>query len=354
MSRVLTYNEIDQEQWNALVRDSATGTWFQTPEAYAFFASMPDLFRPFVVAVERISGLEVSGLAGVCVGYVTKEKNAVKQFFTRRAIIIGGPALADDATEEEVIALMTAIREQPILNPSLKGRTSNHPSLQGRDGKRLLSPIYIETRNLNDYSRWKEAFEKAGFDYMPHLNFHIDPRVDNLSSNRKRQIRHAKGLVVSGLAVSEEEIREWYEILRELYRTKVKTPLWPEEFFLEAYRQGVGTFMMVKHNNRVIGGSMLVMGKEGTTYEWYACGQNRVYKDQHPSVMATWAGIQWAKEQGYTRYDMMGAGKPDEEYGVRDFKAEFGGEKVEHGRFVCVQRPLLYRLGTWAVSLMKG
>ena len=353
MSRVLTYNEIDQEQWNALVRDSATGTWFQTPEAYAFFASMPDLFRPFVVAVERISGLEVRGLEGVCVGYVTKEKSAVKQYFTRRAIIIGGPALADDATEEEVIALMTAIKNLSFTHSLI------HSFIQ--------SPIYIETRNLNDYSRWKEAFEKAGFDYMPHLNFHIDPRVDNLSENRRRQVRQSnaeieiienknnKNTACADINIENENtIREWYEILRELYRTKVKTPLWPEEFFLEAYRQGVGTFMMVKHNNRVIGGSMLVKGKEGTTYEWFACGQNRVYKDQHPSVMATWAGIQWAKEQGCTRYDMMGAGKPDEEYGVRDFKAEFGGEKVEHGRFVCVRKPLLYKLGTWAVSLMKG
>ena len=345
---IRTYEEIDKREWKALVEKSSTGTWFQTPEAYAFFASMPDLFHPFVVAVERISGLEVSGLAGVCAGYVTKEKSAVKQFFTRRAIIIGGPALADDATEEEVLLLLEWIK--------------------GLEFRGLEAPIYIETRNLNDYSRWKGAFEKAGFDYMPHLNFHIDPRVDNLSENRRRQVRQSnaeieiienknknnKNTAYADINIENENtIREWYEILRELYRTKVKTPLWPKEFFLEAYRQGVGTFMMVKHNNRVIGGSMLVMGKEGTTYEWYACGQNRVYKDQHPSVMATWAGIQWAKEQGCTRYDMMGAGKPDEEYGVRDFKAEFGGEMVEHGRFLCVQRPLLYRIGTILVKTIK-
>ncbi|MCR5533532.1 MAG: hypothetical protein K6F10_06600 [Paludibacteraceae bacterium] len=31
---------------------SATGTWFQTPEAYGFYESLPELFRPFVVAVK--------------------------------------------------------------------------------------------------------------------------------------------------------------------------------------------------------------------------------------------------------------------------------------------------------------
>jgi hypothetical protein len=51
-------------------------------------------------------------LRGVCVGYVTVERNRLKQYFTRRAIIFGGPALADDATSEEVETLMKAVRNQ--------------------------------------------------------------------------------------------------------------------------------------------------------------------------------------------------------------------------------------------------
>jgi lipid II:glycine glycyltransferase (peptidoglycan interpeptide bridge formation enzyme) len=50
----------------------------------------------------------------------------------------------------------------------------------------------------------------------------------------------------------------------------------------------------------------------------------------------------------------MGAGKPDEPYGVRDFKAEFGGELVERGRFLCIRKPLLYKIGTLGVKWLKG
>ena len=39
---------------------------------------------------------------------MTVEKNPIKQFLTRRAIIVGGPALVDDATDEEVEMLMKA------------------------------------------------------------------------------------------------------------------------------------------------------------------------------------------------------------------------------------------------------
>jgi lipid II:glycine glycyltransferase (peptidoglycan interpeptide bridge formation enzyme) len=50
---------------------------------------------------------------------------------------------------------------------------------------------------------------------------------------------------------------------------------------------------------------------------------------------------------------MMGAGKPDESYGVRDFKAKFGGQLVEHGRFQIVLSPLLYEIGKMGVKMMK-
>ena len=354
--KILTYKEIDRTEWGRLVRESETGTWFQSPEAYEFFASMPELFEPFVFGIQP-SAISHQTLRGVCVGYVTRERNRLRQFFTRRAIILGGPVLSDNITEEEVYELMSAVRKQlKILDFRLKIF----------DG-----PIYIETRNFNDYSRWKGAFERAGFGYKKHLNFHVDctdeeAMWERLSENRKRQIRKGERLSVIGDGLREEDIIEWYGILEKLYRTKVKTPLWPVEFFLEAYRQGIGKFLLVKHNNHVIGGSMVVVWKGlpvtgyglreerlGTVYEWFECGMNAEYKEQYPSVMATWAGMQLAHETGCKRYDMMGAGEPGVPYGVRDFKSEFGGTMVEHGRWLCVCKPWLYRIGKLVVKLMK-
>jgi hypothetical protein len=356
--RIVTYDEIDRAEWGKLVRESETGTWFQSPEAYVFFASMPDLSEPFCIAVEQVSELSSERkLCGVCVGYVTKEKGAVRQYFTRRAIIHGGVCLCKNAANDEVKILLTAVRNK------LKDKT-----------------IYIETRNFNDYSRWKEAFEDAGFAYKKHLNFHVDCRDEKqmwerLSDNRRRQVRKGGAVTDDGLpvmenGVREDDVRAWYGILEQLYRTKVKTPLWPVEFFLEAYRQGIGRFLLVKHEGKVIGGSMVVWDRgavtgdglpvtgdevphEGVVYEWFECGLNAEYKEQYPSVMATWAGMNMAHAQGCARYDMMGAGEPGVPYGVRDFKREFGGELVEHGRFLCICKPWLYRLGAWGVRMLK-
>lgn len=349
MLKVLSYEEIDKDQWQELVQTSATSTWFQTPEAYCLYESLPELFKPFVVAVERVRELEnerVSELKGVCMVFVTVEKSAAKQFFTRRAIIMGGPVIANDASSEEVETLMKAVRYQfKILDFRFKI---------------LNSPIYIETRNFNDYRRWKNVFVAAGFSYVPHLNFHVDTSSveiveTNLGKSRKRDIRTS---LRDGAIVIEkptlEQVREYYAILEHLYKTRVKTPLFPFSFFEKLYQHKDGRFILVALNGEIIGGTVCVEQEGKCLYEWYACGRDGEWKTIFPSTLATYSGIKYAAEHNCPRFDMMGAGSPDEAYGVRDFKAKFGGTEVEHGRFMCVTKPLLYRIGVLGVKVIKA
>lgn len=334
--KILGYKNIDRVEWRRLVQSSSTSTWFQSPEAYDFFASMPELFRPFAIGLACDPAGTQTQLRAVCMGYVTMEQNAIKQFFSRRAIIIGGPALANDATDEEVETLLSAVRQH----------------LQSQ-------AIYIETRNFNDYSRWKDAFAKSAFEYVPHLNFHVDctdkEAMDGkLSENRKRQIKKA---VKSGIEISEaqceQEINEWYEILLHLYKTRVKTPLFPLSFFIEFYRHGFGKYLLVKYEGKVIGGIMCPILEGRCIYEWFVCGMDTEYRNQNPSVMATYAAMEFGNAHGLARFDFMGAGKPNEPYGVREFKARFGGDEVEFGRFLCVTKPVLYKIGVLAVKILK-
>jgi lipid II:glycine glycyltransferase (peptidoglycan interpeptide bridge formation enzyme) len=175
-----------------------------------------------------------------------------------------------------------------------------------------------------------------------------------MSEQRIRQVKKAvKNGVEISEAQSEQEIRDWYHILSQLYREKVHTPLFTEEFFLEFYRNGWGKYLMVKLEGKVIGGMMCPILKSKAIYEWYVCGLDEEYRDQYPSVMATYAAIEYAKTNALPLFDFMGAGKPDIPYGVRDFKMEFGGELLEHGRFLCVRKPLLYWIGKMGMRLLK-
>ena len=326
MVKILTYHEIDIQQWQELIDTSATATWFQTPEAYQFYVAMPQEMAPFALGVE-----EDGHLTGVIVGYTTQEKNPIKQRFTCRSIVIGGPLLDECISDNALSNLLLALKH--ITKDS----------------------IYIETRNFKDYSNYKSVFESSGFQYQPHLNIQVTcDAAHTMSEQRIRQVKKAlKNGVEIVEASSEQEIRDWYEILYKLYCTKVRTPLFSEEFFLRFYRENRGIYILVKFQGKVIGGMMCPILKGKAIYEWFVCGLDEDYREQYPSVMATYAAIEYAKTNALPLFDFMGAGKPDIPYGVRDFKMEFGGELVEHGRFLCVCKPILYEIGKFWVRLLK-
>ena len=353
MNKLLTYPDINPQQWQALIDRSPYATWFQTPEAYEFYASNPEEMTPFAYAVAedssspyRLIALSPYRLKALCVGYITKEKSALKQYFTRRAIIIGGPLLAEDATAEEIAALLNAVKHLPYR-------------LIASSPHCLTKPIYIETRNFHDYSKWRNIFEANGFAYQPHMNFHVDTSsvevVDkNLGKSRKRDIRTTiRDGVKPVMQPTIEQVREYYQILHTLYTTKVKTPLFSWHFFEQLYQTPHARFILTEYQGRIIGGTVCVELHSRALYEWFACGEDGVYDHIYPSCYATYLGIKYSAESGCKIFDMMGAGKPDEAYGVRDFKAKFGGELVEHGRFLCVRKPLLYWIGKMGVKWLK-
>lgn len=330
MLQLLTYDEIDPSAWQALVDSSPYATWFQTKEAYAFYASLPEEMEPFAIGVE-----EDGQLTGVIVGYTTQEKNPIKQLFTCRSIIIGGPLLDKHISNNALSALLL----------TTKRVTKNS--------------IYVEIRNFHNYSHWRDLFEDCKFLYQPHLNFHVDTSSvelveSRLGKNRKRDIKTS---IRDGATIIEnptiEQVRVYYALLKQLYTTKIKTPLFSWDFFANLHAQPHGRFILVELNGEIIGGTVCVELPERCLYEWFVCGRDGEWKSIFPSSLATYAGIRYAAEHGCIRFDMMGAGKPDEAYGVRDFKARFGGEQVEHGRYVSIIKPLLYQIGKFGVKLLK-
>ncbi len=322
---------IDPKAWADLVKASPVASWFQTQEAYAFFECLSFL-EAFAFAVE-----EDGRLKGLVTGYIQKDGGCLKQFLSRRAIVLGGPLLTDDILEDELISLLHVLAE--------------------RVGKKA---IFIEFRNFSDYSRWRKTFEQCGFRYQPHYDIHVDTTslevVDaHLGKSRKRDIRVS---MRDGASVvmhpSLSQIHEYYGILKALYETKVKTPLFPLEFFEKLSALDTSAFLLVEYASKIVGGTVCVGLPGVALYEMYVCGEDGVYKNIFPSEMATYAGLQYAVKNGYARFDMMGAGKPDDGgYGVRDFKLKFGGELLELGRFDYVCRPLLYQFGKWGVKIMK-
>jgi lipid II:glycine glycyltransferase (peptidoglycan interpeptide bridge formation enzyme) len=323
-------SKINAEQWAKLVETSPTASWFQTKACYDFYASL-SFMKPYVFAVS-----EDEQLTGLLCGYIIADGGKLKQYFSRRAIIPGGALLAETISDEALLQLL-----QTVIN-SLKNKA-----------------IYIEFRNYNDYSAYTAIFAKADFEYQQHLNFKIptasvEQAFSRLVSTKRRDVRisQKEGAVITEITTN-EELAEYYLILQDLYHTKVKTPLFPIEFFEKIITLPECRIFGIKYRGKVIGGSVCVFLSAKAAYEWFVCGIDRKYKNIYSSTLATWAAIQYTAENNYQYFDMMGAGKPNDSYGVRDFKAKFGGEMVEEGRFLCITKPKLYALGKWAIKMLK-
>lgn len=329
MQLITEFNKINILQWRSLLEQSRYASFFQSPECYNFYGTLSCL-KPFVFAIE-----DDSKLKGVIVGYIQKEKGALKGYLSRRAIINAGPLLSNDIDESSVIALLKAVKN----NLSSK-------------------VIYIEIRNFFNYNNFKQIFAHSGFVLIPHLNFKIDTSSEevvnsNFGKGKKRDIkvslRNGATLVYNP---SDSQVSDYYNILEHLYKTKVKTPLFPLSFFTTLNMLDEGHIILVEYNETVIGGVVCVGCKGQPLYEWFACGE--IHKNIHASTLATYGGILFAAQNGYPIFDMMGAGKPDKDYGVRDFKAGFGGKLVEDGRYLAVLNPILYNIGKIGVKILKS
>lgn len=316
-----TYDAIPQAEWEELTACSTNATWFQTDAGYRFLQESGD-YEPCVVAVA-----EEGHIAGLCVAQVSRSRNPLVQYLTRRAVVNGGPMVRDDISAEAMLLLLNTVREQ----------------MQSR-------AIFTEVRCFHDYSQWREQFEEAGWTYAAHLNFHIDcsnPVImwGRLSENRRRQIRRAESLGVRMEQTHNPgDLDDWYRILSRLYRRQIHKPL-PGKTFFRRLMDDQALIVVRAPGGQVIGGLACVVLPERALYEWYICGLDDECRPYAPSVMATWAAMQYAEQHGLPLFDVMGAGRPDVPYGVRDFKQKFGGELVEHGRWVAVAQPRLYNLG---------
>jgi len=182
-----------------------------------------------------------------------------------------------------------------------------------------------------------------------------------MSSSKLRQIK--KGLQ-AGAVIDDpagiEDVKAFYEILVYLYKYKVKKPLPDWNFFEDFYEQSktgkLGIIRLVKYNNRIIGGILSPVFNNKSIYEWYVCGLDEEFKNLYPSVLATWAAIDYAIKNNISTFDFMGVGVPNRDYGVREFKAKFGGKLVNYGRFGRINSKFVYvitELGFNILSLLK-
>ena len=325
-------NNIKREYWNEFLFSNPNGNFFQSPDYYEWYNSLITQYK--AVAVFALDSNDT--IFGLLVAVIIKEKGLFAGKYSKRCIIFGGPVVTDNNPE-----IISALLERLIKEVKKES-------------------IYIEFRNLFDMTNYVYAFNDYGFKYVEHFNFIFDVGNDveetmkKLNANRRRQIRKS---IEAGVKIVEAEslddVKQFYELLKILYNEKVKKPLPNFRFFENFYNsKSLGRYFIVKYNGKVVGGNMCPVFDK-TIYELYRTGLDKEYKEIFPSVVATWAPIEYAIKNDLKRFDFLGAGSSETNGGVREFKSQFGGNLVSNGRFLRINSKFFYNLGKLGLKYYK-
>lgn len=217
------------------------------------------------------------------------------------------------------------------------------------------STLFTELRNLSDLTGAQHVLTECGFIHEDHLNYlvSLDGPVDEIFSRigrrTRKQIRYGlrRGHVTIREATDGRDLATCYQLLRRTYAA-ARVPLAHPSLFEAAFEllspRGMVTFPMAWIEETCVAVSVeLVHGD--TVYGWYGAVDRR-YTSYTPNELLVWHVLRWAAQHGYRMYDFGGAGRPDEEYGVRRFKAKFGGALVNYGRDV-------HRHAPWRLAVSR-
>lgn len=328
--RLVVNNDVNIDKWKQLLSVSEFASPFQSYDFYNFYNSIP-IYTADVFAI-----LEKDEYTSLVVIAIQKEKG-IKSFFSKRGIVYGGPLIKKGSTESINVLLNE-------IGKYYKGHL-----------------IYLEARNFFDYSMYSPIFESIKWRFIPYVNITINTEdrtmselLSNMKYNRRREIKQSLDRqAYHKICETEEELNELYSILDDLYKSRVKLPLPELSFFKKLWRSRIGRVFVVIHDGKVIGGSFCVVLHNKSIYTMYYCGLRQYDKKIFPTHLAVYAALEYAINTNCKVLDFMGAGIKNVEYGVRNYKQEFGGELNEYGRYLKILNPFLFKIGTLGLKLLK-
>ena len=321
---------IDRKQWQDYVENHAQGNAFQTPQMYSIYNSS-EKYRPLVLACYRNNSI-----VGILLAVIQSEYKGFLGKLSSRSIIWGGPLADSDEIQSELLS-----RYNEII------------------GRQVVFSQVRNTHVLNSIQ--KRAFELNGFRYEPHLNILVDLPADvdqfwkGIKHTRKNGINKAKRQGFVFEAVSEPlYLDPFYLLLENLYK-RIKLPYPHKSLFDSLYCEAgefVKWFVLKKDDIPIV---VLVAFIFKETIYAYCIGtsEDEAILNLRPIDLFYYEVMCWGIKNGYKKYDWLGAGKPDQEYGVRKFKIQYGGELIEMGRFIKIHKPLIMRMskiGFWCLA----
>jgi len=326
-------NQLDRCMWKDFVKNHPKGNIFHTPEMFDVYAKgkghHPSLWA--VIENNRVLALHVPVQITLLGGPF--------RYLTTRDVDFGSVLVENSEQGRRGLALL--LQEYNCCVP----------------GK----PLFTELRNFADQSYIQDILQDNGYLFEGHLNYLLDLRRDESAilqsftkstRNRIRKILRQGSIIVKEVT-ERENLPLFYEMLKKTFKA-VRVPIADISLFEAAFDvlrpKNMAYFAIAYVNGTPAAAEVAIIYKD-VVLGWYN-GVDRTFKYANELLM--WDIITWGANNGYSVLDFGGAGKPGEEYGVRDFKSKFNGKLVNYGRNTRVQARLKMKISETAYQVARG
>jgi len=319
-------NSLDEDSWRMFVDQHPYGNIFHTPEMFQVFEHARG-YRPQLYATLD-DDLQIQAFLPTV--QVTLMNGPLRRL-TTRSIAYGGVLCSANPVGGQALELLLSQYSYSVAQEAL----------------------FTELRHLSNTDPIQPVLSNCGYTYEEHLNYLIDLSsspddvLQNIGSRTRKHIRQAlrKGIVTVEEIEDPNLLPAWYELVRKSY-IAARVPLADRSLFEAAFNilqpRGMAKFWLARIDSTYVAASVELLYKD-VIYGWYS-GVDRCYSKETPGELLMWHVLKQGSLDGFKIYDFGGAGRPNEAYGVREFKAKFGGRLVSYGHNVKVHSPSLLRL----------
>jgi CelD/BcsL family acetyltransferase involved in cellulose biosynthesis len=316
---LLTDWQAMEPAWDDFVRAHPKGSIFHSSQMVHVFQAAKH-HSPLALAAIGAGGEIVAMLVGVRVQTLPDPLGRVSS----RSILYAEPLCYDNPHSIEALAALIAEHDRQMQHTTL----------------------FTEVRPLFSPGPERIALEQCGYQFLDYLNYIVDvsqpPDVlwRAMQRDARRGVRESQREGFETRRINAPDaVDHLYSLLLMSYGN-ASVPLAHRSLFEAAFAtlHETGRLKMeavVKDDTPVAMLAMLLF--KDTALAWY-CGTQRL-RGFSPLDYLIWREMLWCHEQGYTVFDMGGAGWPNEPYGVRRYKSKFGGKLVRYGRYRKIYSP---------------
>ena len=249
---------------------------------------------------------------------------------------------------------------EPLCDATPLGTAMLGRLIDLHDQKMHPHALLSEVRSIQAPGPEKGVLVTRGYQYNDYLNYLIDTRRsrdelwNNIRPRLRQKIRSSrrKGVEVR-TDTSLEGVKRLHRMLRYSY-ARARVPLLGEDLFenaLEKLPAGAFRIRTAFRGDEPVASVCSLLFKD-RLISWYG-GTKRI-RGISPFACIVWDDIAFGHEQGFATYDFGGAGHPGANYGPRRFKASFGGDEVQHGRYTLTYSQWRLRLAFLCYSVSRG